>query len=239
MGNPAHPALPGAINFRIAGDRGLLVEYGEAIDDAVNLKVRIVTAAISLNPPAGVVEAVPAYRSLLVIYDPLITTARNLMAFFRQLENDIGRVAVPPPCTISIPVRYGGDFGPDMDFVAHIHGLTVEEVIALHTGRSYTVCMIGFSPGFPFLGGLAPELATPRLETPRTRVPRGSVAIANDQTGIYPMESPGGWQLIGRTPLDLFNPTREPPLAYQTGDQIRFFAISVQEYNRIREIQTP
>ncbi len=227
------------IGFRVMGDQGLLVEYGDVIDDAVNQKVRSVAAAIAKNPPDGVLETVPAYRSLLVIYDPLTTTARRLELFFRRLEDRIDRIDIPPPRTIDIPVCYGGEFGPDMDFVARSHNLTIDEVIRLHTGRTYNVCMIGFSPGFPFLGGLAPELATPRLKTPRARVPRGSVAIANNQTGIYPLESPGGWQLIGRTPLKLFDPVAEPPLPYQTGDRIRFAAISPQEYHCMREAQVP
>ena len=221
------------------GDQGLLVEYGHGIDDAVNRKVRSVAAAVARRPPEGVLEAVPAYRSLLVIYDPLATTIRKLQDFFRQLEARIGRMEIPPPRTIDIPVCYGGEFGPDLDFVARSHGLTDEEVIALHTSRTYTVCMIGFSPGFPFLGGLPPELETPRLKTPRTRVPRGSVAIANRQTGIYPLESPGGWQLIGRTPLKLFDPFREPPLPYQTGDRIRFTRITAEAYRHMREAPCP
>lgn len=239
MGNAKRQMPLKTIGFRIMGDQGLLVEYGDTIDEAVNQKVRSVAAAVACKPPAGVLETVPAYRSLLVIYDPLATTARSLKAFFRQLEENIDRIEVPPPRTIDIPVCYGREYGPDMDFVARSHGLTTEEVIRLHAGRVYTVCMIGFSPGFPFLGGLAPELETPRLETPRTRVPRGSVAIANNQTGIYPLESPGGWQLIGRTPLKLFDPDGEPPLPYQAGDRIRFASVSAREYHRIREMQVP
>ncbi len=235
-GNDEHTQRP-TIGFRIMGDRGLLVEYGHTIDEAVNHKVRSVAAAVAAKPPQGVLEAVPAYRSLLVIYDPLTTGIRRLQDYFRRLEKRIDRIAVPPPQTLDIPVCYGGDFGPDLDFVARSHDLTPQEVIALHTARTYTVCMIGFSPGFPFLGGLAPELSTPRLKTPRTRVPRGSVAIANSQTGIYPLESPGGWQLIGRTPLKLFDPFAEPPVPYRTGDRIRFTSITDREYRRLRQEQ--
>jgi KipI family sensor histidine kinase inhibitor len=239
MENKNRPSPPDTIGFRIMGDRGLLVEYGHEIDDTVNRRVRTVAAAVARKPPDGVLETVPAYRSLLIIYDPLVTTIRRLIAFFRQLEERIDRIDIPPPRTVDIPVCYGGEYGPDMDFVARSHSLTTEQVIRLHTGRAYTVCMIGFSPGFPFLGGLDPQLETPRLKTPRTRVPRGSVAIANNQTGIYPLESPGGWQVIGRTPLNLFDPDGEPPLPYQTGDRIRFTSVSAREYHRIREAQVP
>ncbi len=225
------------MGFRIMGDRGLLVEYGDAIDETVNRKVRSVAAAVAAEPPEGVLETVPAYRSLLVIYDPLATRLQKLQDFFRRLEERIDRIAVPPPQTLEIPVCYGGKYGPDLAFVARSHDLTPQEVIALHTARTYTVCMIGFSPGFPFLGGLAPELETPRLQTPRTRVPRGSVAIANNQTGIYPLESPGGWRLIGRTPLKLFDPCSEPPVPYRTGDRIRFTRITEKAYQRLREEQ--
>ena len=219
--------------YRPAGDRGLLVEYGAGIDPEVNRKVRSMAAVLKIYRPDGVDEVIPTYRSLLVVYDPLRTDADDLRRALSDLEARIGEIRIPEPATVSIPVCYGGEFGPDIKFVAEAHGLTQEEVIRLHTGPAYPIYMIGFTPGFPFLGGLPERLHTPRLETPRTRVPEGSVGIANAQTGIYPVASPGGWRLIGRTPLKLFDPDPESPFLYQAGDRIQFAPISEEEFRRL------
>ncbi len=219
--------------LRLAGDRGLLVEYGEGIDPEVNLKVRAVAAVLGQERPAGVAEVVPTYRSLLLVYDPLVTNPARLAERLRGLEGRLGEIPVPAPRTVAIPVCYGGELGPDLPFVAESHGLTEEEAVRLHSGTAYPIYMIGFTPGFPFLGGLPPALHTPRLETPRTAVPAGSVGIANDQTGIYPVTSPGGWRLIGRTPLRLFDPGREEPFLYRAGDLICFEPVSREEYDRL------
>jgi len=149
------------------------------------------------------------------------------------MEQRLAEVEIPPPRQVEIPVCYGDDYGPDINFVAESNLMTVEEVINIHSAGDYLIYMVGFTPGFPFLGGLSPKLVTPRLETPRTLVPEGSVGIANAQTGVYPVASPGGWRLIGRTPLKLFAPERENPLLYQAGDRIRFKPISGDEYTRI------
>jgi inhibitor of KinA len=149
------------------------------------------------------------------------------------MEGRLDQLEIPLPRTVEIPVSYGGDFGPDIEFVAQAHNLTVEDVIRIHSRALYQIYMIGFTPGFPFLGGLPEDLKTPRLETPRPLVPAGSVGIANNQTGVYPIDSPGGWRLIGRTPLSLFNPSRENPFLYRAGDMIRFVRISQEAYNRI------
>lgn len=220
-------------NFRVAGDRGLLVEYGEGIDIVVNRKVRTVALVLEERPPAGVLEVIPTYRSLLIVYDPIATGPEDLKRKLFDLEGDLDDSRIPEPATVKIPVCYGGDFGPDIGFVARTNGLTVDEVIRIHSESTYPIYMIGFTPGFPFLGGLAEVLHTPRLETPRTRVPEGSVGIANAQTGVYPVASPGGWRLIGRTPLRLFAPERENPFRYAAGDRIRFVPISEADYRRI------
>ena len=197
--------------IRTAGDRGILVEYGDVIDPDVNNKVRSMAIVMEDNPPAGVTEIIPTYRSLLIIYDPSITHPAKLKKTLGTLEARLDEITIPPPRTVEIPVCYGGEFGPDIDTVADTNNLTVEEVIELHCEPEYLIYMVGFTPGFPFLGGLSEKLHTPRLETPRTLVPEGSVGIANNQTGIYPIASPGGWQLIGRTPLKLFAPWRQNP----------------------------
>jgi inhibitor of KinA len=219
--------------FRLVGDRGVIVEYGDAISPEINIKVRTMAMAIEEEKPVGIVEVIPTYRSLLIVYDPLATDLKSLEDALQFMESRLDRLEIPPPRTVEIPVLYGGDLGPDIEFVAQAHNLTVEDVIRLHTGVLYQIYMIGFTPGFPFLGGLPEELHTPRLETPRPLVPAGSVGIANNQTGVYPIDSPGGWRLIGRTPLSLFNPSKENPFLYRAGDMLKFVQISEEEYHRI------
>lgn len=219
--------------FRIAGDRGLLVEYGETINPAVNQKVRSMTMVVEKNMPEGVKEIIPTYRSILVLYDPAVITPATLQETLTAMEERLSGIEIPPPKVVEIPVCYGEEFGPDIDYIGKSHDLTVEEVIRIHSEPEYLIYMVGFTPGFPFLGGLSDKLHTPRLETPRTSVPAGSVGIANNQTGIYPITSPGGWQLIGRTPLRLFAPERVNPFLYQAGDRIRFKPISPEEYARL------
>jgi len=208
-----------------AGDAALVVELGDTIDPAINRRVHALAHTLAAMAVPGVIESVPAYRSLLVHYDPLVLSyaqAREAAAAA------LGRCAdLPPqePRTVEIPTAYGGEYGPDLAYVASYHGLSVEEVVRLHSGAIYTVYMLGFTPGFPYLGGLPPQLATPRLATPRTVVPAGSVGIAGPQTGIYPLSSPGGWQIIGRTPAVLFDPQRDPPALVQPGERVRFVAL--------------
>ena len=219
--------------FRIAGDQGLLVEYGYEIDFEVNTKVRTMAIIMKQNTPKGVVEAIPTYRSLLLVYDPSITNLAKLQKELQKLEERLEEIQISPPDTVEIPVCYGGEFGPDIEFVAETHDLSIKEVIQLHSEPEYLIYMVGFTPGFPFLGGLSEKLHTPRLETPRTFVPKGSVGIANNQTGIYPVSSPGGWQLIGRSPIKLFAPERPNPFLYQAGDHIKFKPIALEEYSRL------
>ncbi len=225
------------VSFRTAGDCGLLAEYGDGIDPVVNERVRAMDMLLAEHPVAGVREVVPTYRSLLLIYDPLCTDPDRLAVTLRDLEHRLEDITIPPPATVEIPVCYGGEFGPDIDHVADAHGLRVDDVIRIHSDAVYRIYMIGFTPGFPFLGGLPERLHTPRLETPRTHVPEGSVGIANNQTGIYPVASPGGWQLIGRTPLTLFSPGRQHPFIYQTGDNIRFVPISPEAYREMQQAE--
>jgi len=217
--------------FRLAGDSGFLVEYGEGIDPEVNARVRSMDMVLASHPLVGVREVIPTYRSLLILYDPLQTDPDQLAQALVGLESRLDKITIPAPDTVEIPVCYGGDHGPDIAHVADANGLAVEDVIRLHSQTVYSIYMIGFTPGFCFLGGLPDKLHTPRLETPRMRVPAGSVGIANAQTGIYPLTSPGGWQLIGRTPLRLFAPEKENPFIYKTGDSIRFVPISPERYS--------
>lgn len=219
--------------FLRAGDLGLLVEFADKIDPEINQKIRKFFIALEKVPIEGVTETVPTYRSLLIFYDPARTSFEHLQKDFLNLEGKLGEITIPPPTTVEIPVLYGGEYGPDLDFVAKHNGLTPEEVIKIHTSGTYLIYMLGFTPGFPFLGGLSEKLFTPRLKTPRTVVPAGSVGIANNQTGIYPIDSPGGWQLIGKTPVKLYDPKRENPILLKAGNYLKFKRITEGEHQKI------
>jgi len=221
------------------GDRGLLLTFGDTIDEAGFHNVRTANHALTRPPIAGVTETIPGYGTLLLLYDPETISHAELAAMVRSRLQETAALDLPEPRTVTIPVAYGGDFGPDIDFVARHNGLTPEDVIALHTAGRYPVYMLGFTPGFPYLGGLSEKLWTPRLETLRTHVPAGSVGIANNQTGIYPVDSPGGWQLIGRTPLKLFDPGREDPFLVHPGEIVIFQAITAEEYHRLEREDHP
>jgi len=211
------------------GDRALLVELGDEIGVEVNNKVRELFVAIKTDPLEGIVETIPSYRSLLLIFDPLKTTLSMLQDKIHHIWRTLDPSQLPEPRRIEIPVLYGGEYGPDLEWVAGDHGITPDEVIRLHTEHVYHVYMIGFMPGFPYMGELPEALKTPRRETPRTVVPRGSVALAQGQTGIYSTQSPGGWQIIGRTPLTLFDPGKWPPALLEMGDRVTFFAIDKEK----------
>lgn len=216
--------------IRPMGDRGLLVALGSGIDPDVNRRVQRLHRRLSRERLRGVVETVPAYASLLIVYDPLRAAPEALKRHVLGLcEMDEGDEGDTPHKTLEIPVVYGGEYGPDLEFVADLHGLTEEEVVRLHSGTVYRVYMIGFTPGYPYMGELPAALDTPRRKTPRTRIPKGSVAIAQRQTGIYPVVSPGGWQIIGRTPVDLFDARLENPSLLSIGDAVSFAPISPEE----------
>lgn len=214
------------------GVSGILAVLGDAISEETGARVAALSAAVRDAHISGVSEMIPAYASLLIKYDPFLTDYAVLADRLRELERHISSSAAQEGRIVDIPVCYGGKYGEDLPFVAHHAGLSEKDVIALHAGRTYRIYMLGFLPGFPYLGGLDSRLFTPRLDTPRTSIPAGSVGIGGQQTGIYPMESPGGWQLIGRTPLTLFSPSQ--PLPYAAGDRIRFVPIGEGEFEAIR-----
>jgi len=221
--------------FLLMGDRGLLLEFGDEISPDVNEKARRMTLAIQAEAIEGIVEMVPTYRSLLVLYNPLILSIDDLKKRLERIEKGLPQTSFPEPKLTRIPVLYGGSYGPDLEDIAKYHKISSEEVIQLHCSKPYFIYMIGFMPGFPYMGELPEGLITPRLKTPRLSVPAGSVAIAQRQTGIYPMESPGGWQIIGRTPVKLFNPEREPPALLQMGDLVQFYPIGEKEFGSWKE----
>ncbi len=224
-----------APRFSEAGDRALVVEVGDSIDIPTNDRVRSLMLAVeALNAP-GIRDLVPSYRSLLIAYDPTRTDHDSLVAIVAGAHRDISTAKIDAPRVVTLPTLYGGDRGPDLAYVAEHAGITEAEVVDLHSGTDYRVYMIGFAPGFPYLGGLSEKIASPRLETPRVRIPAGSVGIAESQTGVYPSASPGGWRLIGRMPVRLFEPDRDPPSLVVAGDYIRFSALgSEAEYKALQ-----
>ncbi|UCH32804.1 MAG: 5-oxoprolinase subunit PxpB [Candidatus Bathyarchaeota archaeon] len=213
------------------GDKALLVEFGNSINLQINQKVRNLDSLISQSALEGILECVPTYCSLLIYYDPLRISFDQLVSQLRDLEERMSEVNFPGPETvIEVPVIYGGEYGPDLDSLARYHNLLEEEVIQLHSGKKYTVFMIGFIAGFPYLGEVDDRIVTPRLATPRLRVPAGSVGIADRQTGIYPFESPGGWRIIGRTRIRLFDSGKSPPSLMKPGDIVTFRPIGEEEF---------
>ena len=223
--------------FLLQGDHGLVVEFGQDINPELVEQVRMLMAALQGAPLQGVLELIPTYRSLLIRYDPMVLSKDDLHGYVESLLQQEQKI-ISPAFVTEIPVCYGGEFGPDLEQVAKYSKMTPQEVIAYHTSVDYLIYMLGFTPGFPYLGGLPQEIACPRLTKPRTAVPAGSVGIAETQTGIYPMLSPGGWQIIGRTPLRLFDPNREVPVLLQAGDYLRFVEVSYEEYLAIaREVE--
>jgi len=214
----------------LMGDRGLLLEFGDGISREINEKVRRMALAMRAEAIEGIVETVPTYRSLLIIYNPVILSVEGLRNKLIRIEGGLQLTPLPEPKLTRVPVVYGGVYGPDLEEVARYHQISPEKVIQLHCSNPYLIYMIGFMPGYPYLGELPQSLATPRLKTPRLLVPKGSVAIAQRQTGIYPMESPGGWQILGRTPVELFDPGKDPPALLQMGDFVQFYSIDEKEY---------
>jgi len=226
------------LHYRDSGDGGLLVELGDRIDWTLNTRTRRLALLLEREALPGVVEIVPAYCSFLILFEPATLNTERLKAqieeLFQEIEDSDDEEPGASGRSVEIPVCYGGDYGPDLASVAQNNGLSPEEVVRIHSSGIYPVYMLGFAPGFPYLGGLDESIATPRLDTPRSHVPAGSVGIAGAQTGIYPLASPGGWRLIGRTPLTLFDPEAEDPVPYyRPGDSLRFVAVSEEEYNRI------
>jgi inhibitor of KinA len=218
------------------GEQGIVVELAEAIDPAVNARVHALARAVSSRLGSEVLEVVPAYRSLLVIHDPLRVPRARLVRRIERLAADVAEAPAPGMRRVlRLPVCYGGELGPDLADVARHAGLPPGEVIALHAEPVYRVYMLGFTPGFPYLGGMSPRIACPRLQTPRTRIPPGSVAIGGAQTGVYPVESPGGWRLVGRTPARLFDPGSRRPFLLAAGDGLRFAPVSRETFDALAE----
>lgn len=212
------------------GDVAVLVQFSQTITLEAHRQVRSLSNYLDQHPLPGMIEYIPAFTSVAVMYDMLRTTYSDVSSRLLEIIGSIEQPVDEQVNTVEIPVCYGGELGPDLEFVARHNGLTEEDVIRLHSAGEYLVYMIGFAPGFPYLGGMNEQISAPRRNTPRLSIPIGSVGIAGAQTGVYPIETPGGWQLIGRTPLRLFQPDQNPPSLLQAGDVVRFRPISRAEY---------
>jgi len=214
------------------GDTAISFEFGDRIDRDLSLAAVALSRRIDAAGLEGVIETVPTYRSVLVHYSPLETSSADLVAQVMSLADS--RDAEPAPARLwRIPACYDPTLAPDLDDVAARTGLSTSEVVALHTGARYHVYMLGFLPGYPYMGDLCPALRLPRREDPRVKVPPGSVAIATEMTAVYTYRSPGGWHLIGRTPVPLFDVAARPPAVLQPGDQVTFEAVSRAEHDRL------
>jgi KipI family sensor histidine kinase inhibitor len=227
---------PTAQPFRLLpfGDAALTVEFGNEIDPALNERVIAFADALRARGWPGVIDIVPTYRSVTIHVDPLLLDVATLADRLHELSPTLLRHTAHSRTRHRIPVLYGGEWGPDLEELASSAKLSVADVISLHTSVEYRVYMLGFSPGFPYLGTVPERLAMPRLATPRTSVPAGSVGIAGGQTGIYPTATPGGWRLIGRTPVTLYRPADSKPFLLSPGDLVRFEPIGPEEFNRFR-----
>lgn len=220
----------------VAGEQGLVVDFGNEISEEINRHVQQLASLLADQQITGITEIVPTYRSIMIYFDPVLIERPYLSSLIYHLVEQIvaGSKDANVRKIIRIPVCYGGVFGPDMDFVVRSTGLSVQDVIAVHTSKSYLIYMLGFTPGFPYLGGLPEAIAVPRLEKIRAKIPEGSVGIAGRQTGFYTVASTGGWRIIGRTPLKAFNPDSDNPFAFTVGDYLQFSAVSVDEFFEIR-----
>jgi len=226
--------MENSVRFLFSGDSALVIEFGNEISVDINKKIRKMMDDIKKENIDGIVELVPTYCSLLINYDVLKIDYSTLVEKLKTfLNNNLETAEGEEVTLVEIPTLYNDEFGPDLSYVAEYNKLSKEEVIKIHTGTDYLVYMLGFMPGFTYLGGMSEKIATPRLESPRLQIYPGSVGIAGKQTGMYPSMSPGGWRIIGRTPLKLYNPDSDTPVYISSGDYVRYVSISEEEYNEI------
>jgi KipI family sensor histidine kinase inhibitor len=224
------------MKFSRAGDSAFFIKTGNDISIELSLLNRVIIDEFNRLKPRGVIECVASYTGVMVYYDPLIIRYEELTSIAGEIRTEKNGTDVFQNEGIVIPVAYGGEYGPDINHVAGINGLTPGEVAVIHTTGIYTVHMLGFTPGFPYLGGMDPRLSAPRKKEPSLHIEAGSVGIAGNQTGIYPVESPGGWHIIGRTPLIIFDPARKPEFLLRAGEKVRFRAVDNYEFWNICEM---
>lgn len=219
------------------GDCAISIDFGQVIDPKINRQIRQVIEQIKVLQLDGIIELVPTYCALLVQYDAMVYTYSDICKILEPtLQESVMDSANELVTIVEIPTVYGGEFGPDLGFVASHNHISEAEVVSIHSGTDYLVYMLGFIPGFTYLGGMDPRIATPRLSSPRTLIPAGSVGIAGEQTGTYPSDSPGGWQIIGRTPLTMYDMSKKQAALLRAGDYVRYVSIDENEFHRIKSL---
>ena len=216
------------------GDSAFIIKVSNIISIDVHKQIRALVTEINKSKIDEIIELIPAYNELMIIYNPLEIKYNLLIDRLKEIENKLNLVDLPYPVLIHIPVCYDIEFAPDIEIVAKTNNLSQQEVIQIHSSVEYLVYMLGFTPGFCYLGGMNNRISTPRKESPRQIIESGSVGIAGNQTGIYPIDSPGGWQIIGKTPLALFDPDRKPEFLIEAGNYLKFDAISKSQYDEIK-----
>ena len=221
------------------GDRAISIDFGQVIDPTINRHIRQTIERIKALQLEGIIELVPTYCALLVEYDAMLYSYSEICKIIEPtLEEGMTNTTNELVTVVEVPTVYGGEFGPDLSFVASHNHLSEDEVISIHSGTDYLVYMLGFIPGFTYLGGMDPRIATPRLSSPRTLIPAGSVGIAGEQTGTYPSDSPGGWQIIGRTPVTMYDMSKAQAALLKAGDYVRYVPIDESEFQRIKALGT-
>lgn len=219
------------------GDRAISIDFGQVIDPKINRHIRQTIERIKALQLEGIIELVPTYCALLVEYDAMQYSYSEICNIIEPtLDEGMTDTTNELVTVVEVPTVYGGEFGPDLSFVASHNHLSEAEVISIHSGTDYLVYMLGFIPGFTYLGGMDPRIATPRLSSPRTLIPAGSVGIAGEQTGTYPSDSPGGWQIIGRTPVTMYDMSKAQAALLNAGDYVRYVPIDESEFHRIKAL---
>ncbi|WP_242876012.1 5-oxoprolinase subunit PxpB [Cellulosilyticum sp. I15G10I2] len=222
------------IQFLISADTAITVQFGNEINENIHNNIMAFCMLLEQANIEGVIELVPTYTTVMIHYDPGVILFDEIVQLLKELIKHMHTINLPKGQVIEVPVCYGGKYGPDLEYVANYHGMHIDEVIQIHASSYYLIYMLGFTPGFAYMGGMDKCIATPRLTQPRTKIPAGSVGIAGGQTGIYPIDSPGGWQLIGQTPFILYDPKRQKPILFDAGQRIKFKPITEVEFEWMR-----